>query len=155
VRISLPVGVPGDKMLSGELFLICDARRAEPNDRPGDDLTDGELRKCGDRCALARMGLSGLVDTSTERSLLCSRAGLPRVGLPVLRLLPLPVPILPGRSLRDGGRRDEAECTRVGYAGCGDRLGALMREGANAILTVSHFCNTRNYFRQVFLFLAS
>ena len=33
---------------------------------PGDDFAEGELRKCGERRVLARMGLSGDVATSTE-----------------------------------------------------------------------------------------
>ena len=41
--------------------------RCELPSRPGDDFDDGEFWKWGERCALARNGLSGEVDTSTDR----------------------------------------------------------------------------------------
>jgi len=99
---------------------------------PGDDFAEVELRKCGERRALARMGLSGEVETSTER---CGRRSFPLSSLcrdnerrPAER----------GGSRRDaadagrggGGPRADADEPPMRVAACGD---VPLREGAKAM----------------------
>lgn len=98
--------------------------------RLGDDFVDGEFRKWGERRELARIGLSGEVDTSTERC----RSRVPPLVADCLEEGRRGSPEF-GRD-RDGGADTRPPPIRV-WCGEGPFImerRMLPREGANAIL---------------------